>query len=104
MFAADLKPITPKKKASISTLLPSTPSTSKIIKVESSFKSEWDEASPSKRTVDDSPLKRKAETKEFKRTRSATRLSMKRTESDLIADEVASKLSVDPGPDSGEMK
>jgi N-glycosylase/DNA lyase len=103
MFAADLKPITPKKKGSISGLLPSTPNSSKIIKVESSAKPEWD-PSPSKRIEDDSPLKRKAETREFKRTRSATRLSIKRTESDLIADEVAAKLSVDPGPGSGEIK
>jgi len=103
MFAADLKPITPKKKGSISGLLPSTPTNSKSIKVESSAKPEWD-PSPSRRIEDDSPLKRKAETREFKRTRSATRLSIKRTESDLIADEVASKLNVEPGPSSEEIE
>jgi len=103
MFAADLKPTTPKKKGSISGLLPKTPTSSTSIKVESSAKPEWDE-SPSKRIEDDSPLKRKAETREFKRTRSATRLSIKRTESDLIAEEVATKLKVDPGPGSEEIK
>ena len=103
MFAADLKPTTPKKKGSISGLLPKTPTSSTSIKVESSAKPEWDE-SPSKRIEDDSPLKRKAETREFKRTRSATRLSIKRTESDLIAEEVATKLNVDPGPGSEEIK
>jgi len=103
MFAADLKPTTPKKKGSISGLLPKTPTSSTSIKVESSAKPEWDE-SPSKRIEDDSPMKRKAETREFKRTRSATRLSIKRTESDLIAEEVATKLNVDPGPGSEEIK
>jgi N-glycosylase/DNA lyase len=104
MFAADLRPVTPKKKGSLSGLIPSTPSTVTSIKVESTHKTEWEETSPSKRTEDDSPLKRKADTKEFKRTRSATRMSIKRTESDLISDAVASKLSVDPAAGSREMK
>jgi N-glycosylase/DNA lyase len=76
MFAADLRPITPKKKGSILGLLPTTPNSSTSIKVEAIAKPEWD-TSPSRRTKDDSPLKRKAETREFKRTRSATRLSIK---------------------------
>jgi N-glycosylase/DNA lyase len=104
MFAADLKPVTPKKKGSISSLLPNTPGTPSSVKIESTFKPEWDASSPSNRTHEDSPLKRKAETREFKRTRSATRLSIKRTESDLVTEDLAKKLSVDPERESRELK
>lgn len=97
MFAADLKPAstntTPKKKSgtiSISSLSNST-------SPKSSVKAEWP-PSPRSKLEDVSPLKRKSEVVEFKRTRSATRLSIRRTESDLIVDDLVDKLKVEPEP------
>jgi N-glycosylase/DNA lyase len=104
MFAADLKPVTtPTKKTNN---FVATPTISPSIKSESSIKVEWSESAALDVVNDEaSPLKRKAEVKEFKRTRSATRLSLHRTASDLIADEVAEKLSVvSKRDDSAEMK
>jgi len=103
MFAADLRPITPKKKGSISGLMPSAPNTPTSVKTESTFKPEWDESSGT-RIEEDSPLKRKAEVRDFKRTRSATRLSIKRTESDLMADDVSGRLRIEAAGDFGGMK
>jgi hypothetical protein len=90
MFAADLKPLntTPKKKNGSVSGLPT-------ISPQSSVKAEWP-ASPSDNKSAESPLKRKSEVMEFKRTRSATRLSLRRTESDLIVDDLVDKLKVEP--------
>jgi hypothetical protein len=89
MFAADLKPLntTPKKKNGSVSGLPT-------ISPQSSVKAEWP-ASPSDNKSAESPLKRKSEVMEFKRTRSATRLSIRRTESDLIVDDLVDKLKVE---------
>jgi N-glycosylase/DNA lyase len=100
MFAADLKPVTTPKKTTSTT---STPKASPITSLDSVVKAEWDSpASTGAYAEEPSPLKRKAQVVEFKRTRSATRLNLKRTESDLIADDV-DKLKVDPGLD-GDVK
>lgn len=87
MFAADLKPVstTPKKTAVKSEwrspASPISPASPAGIKSPASF-------------YDGSPLKRKAEGGELKRTRSATRTSLRRTESDLVVDDVEEKLKL----------
>lgn len=84
MFAADLKTITPKKAK------PERQSTTPASAASTFAKAE--PGSPAS-TYDGSPLKRKAD-KELKRTRSATRTSLKRTESDLVVDAVEQKLKL----------
>lgn len=86
MFAADLKPVatTPKKAAvKAEWRSPATPASPADTKV--GF------GSPAS-LYEGSPLKRKGE--ELKRTRSATRTSLKRTESDLVVDDVEDKLKL----------
>jgi N-glycosylase/DNA lyase len=82
MFAADLKPVTPKKSKTEWRTPAKLGSTG--VKTEP--------GSPSS-TYDDSPLKRKAG-EQLQRTRSATRTSLKRTESDLVVDDVEEKLKL----------
>lgn len=84
MFAADLKVTTTPKTT------PIKKSSSSIIKTEPIFDlaSPDDPPTPQVETPDASPLKRKSAPTEFKRTRSATRLSIQRTDSARLVDKV----------------
>lgn len=83
MFAADLKVSNTPKSTSVKSMPQVEKGTSPNAQTE-------EMASPraSQGKLDPSPRKRKTENVEFRRTRSATRLSMKRSDSELLMEQV----------------
>lgn len=83
MFAADLKTTTTPKTT------PVKQRSSTTIEAQPTLVSDHPDVKPVQdKPLESSPLKRKSATAEFKRTRSATKLSLQRTDSTQLVDKV----------------